>query len=95
MVATQHRARRQIRRVLHMVVPTSDAAIATPAISGRDVYPRYREAKKAALDFDFRRTPDIHFTPHAQTFKYHDLKLYWESHQVLSAPVGRAPPVTV
>jgi hypothetical protein len=95
MGATHYRARRQVRRIFRVATQTTDIRIDDRARSAQDSHPRYREAKKAAIEFDFRRAPAVQLAPRVEDFKFVVFLLHWEAHHIPSAPVTRPPPLQV
>ena len=95
MVATHHRVQREARRLFYRTTQATDIQIGDWTEQLADSHPRYREAKKVALEFDFRVLPIVHLAPHVQEFKFAVFLLYWEAHDVPNSPVTRAPPFQV
>ena len=95
MVATHHRARREARRLFHKTTQATDIQISDWTEQLADSHPRYREAKKVAVEFDFRVLPIVHLAPQVESFKFAEFLLYWEAHHVPNSPVTRAPPFQV
>ena len=61
--------------------------------SSEDNYPRFREAKKAGLDFGFRSVAVVNFAPKIGKREFTLFQLYWETHHSLRVLAVRAPPL--
>src|SRR5688572_23707420 len=92
MVATQYKVLRTARRVFHAALQGVDVRIGDWYPASEEHHPRYREAKKAAIEFDFRTAPAIDLAPPVTHFEFGVFLLCWETHHFFSSPSTRAPP---
>jgi hypothetical protein len=90
LVTTQYRSERVAQRVIHTFAPNDVQARAWT--SSDDNYPRFREAKKAAVDFAFRPTVALNLVPQSGRREFTVFHIYWEIHHSLQVAAVRAPP---
>ena len=92
LLASGYRAVREARRVLRAATRVVNVQIGQWSKQSEDSHPRYREAKKAGVEFDFRSALAVSLTPRVIRFEFTVFLLYWEAHHVFGVPGTRAPP---
>jgi hypothetical protein len=90
-VVTQYRTEQEAQRLVR--ASAGNELQISHRTSSEDHYPRYREAKKAGVDFGLRPVAAVTLVPQAGKREFTLFQLYWEVHLLLRVAAVRAPPL--
>ena len=92
-ITTQHRSERTAWHVLRAAEESFGVYLKNCKLSSLDLYPHYREAKKASFDFDFLPGVAVNISAEVGELEFALSPLYSEVCHSRRAASDRAPPM--